>query len=246
MSELKDLFESFYSKLVLRDFFGKVIPGALVVGSFVYPRIIATCVGGLTSPWLWLLFIGLAWVAAFAIQALGEIHGWIRYYPRILECLAWEKVVERDPELKHLTGVGLAGLGPPDHERGDKNWQDFITHFNVNVSDPAQIMQRERLVVIKEACGNTYLAFIFTSLKVIADLVLRHLVDSTLPGPHAFLAAPTLVLALVVIYYLRRMHFIHVDRQFRFMISAVSRAGNGDPQGSSPNKRVNPSAGGIP
>jgi hypothetical protein len=70
MSEVENIFNTFYSKFILRDFFGKIVPGSILLSS------IATSLMSLTrtlkymdsmSGWMWLFFVGIRWIAGFAV-----------------------------------------------------------------------------------------------------------------------------------------------------------------------------------
>lgn len=84
---ISNLFDSFYTHFVLRDFVGKVIPGAIVVVAFGYTvpsfRAFVDCGLCADDPWLiwwlgeiplvvWLFLIGAFWLTGVAIQRLGE------------------------------------------------------------------------------------------------------------------------------------------------------------------------------
>lgn len=86
MNGLKSLFESFYGLLVLRDFFGKIIPGAVLLLAVVWPHVSwQTILVWMGSFWFAIFALGLSWVTAFAAQSVGEwIPGGLLYYPKKL------------------------------------------------------------------------------------------------------------------------------------------------------------------
>ena|SRR3990172_5837450 len=65
MSDLTSLFDALYTRLLLRDFFGKIVPGSFIILAIVISlppiptSILETvkCFGAM-SFWLWLFFLG--------------------------------------------------------------------------------------------------------------------------------------------------------------------------------------------
>ena len=75
-SELAGLFEDFYSKFVLRDLFGKITPGGILIFTVVSSH--ATIDGAISkaaalSFLAWVFLLGVAWLMGFAIQSAGEL-----------------------------------------------------------------------------------------------------------------------------------------------------------------------------
>jgi hypothetical protein len=130
MSELSNLFDSFYSRFVLRDLLAKVLPGLIVISavvvSFYCPGQALEYVNSM-SGWLWLGMLGLGWLVGFAAQGLGEKVGLIRYFPRSMYAneLAYFKVAA---DFDHCAPL-------------------------------MQQRKHERLVIVMEACGNGFLSF---------------------------------------------------------------------------------------
>ena len=81
---LKDFFDSTYDKLILRDLFGKIVPGVLfmlcAVGGLLGTDTLRDLTGRLT-PMPWVLTAGFAWLLGFALQYLGERSRLLRTYP---------------------------------------------------------------------------------------------------------------------------------------------------------------------
>ena len=82
------------------------------------------------SPWLWLLILGATWIAGFAIQALGELTGLVRIYPK----------------------------APTRAEARDKAIARRIQVYKLNETWATQ--ERERYVILKELSGNVALALL--------------------------------------------------------------------------------------
>jgi hypothetical protein len=217
MSDLKDLFESFYSKFVLRDFFGKVIPGLVlllataVAVSAPYPVASYVQSMGLISA---IAILGLSWLAGFTAQSVGEAVGLIRYYPRRNEL--GKTLTDRDAYKIRIESDRLA---------------------------PDQRHQLERLVVIKEATGNGHVALLLAALILIADgllEVVRAQADLSEWLWSEFLrAGPVFVFVVVAVVSLARMHWIHVQREWDWMQTMLTSKAETAMQ---PNQGLNPTA----
>lgn len=76
MSEVSGLFSAMYSNFILRDFFGKIIPGFIVLFSFfilLYPEKGVYLLISNASLHIQLILIGISWSFGLAIQRLGKI-----------------------------------------------------------------------------------------------------------------------------------------------------------------------------
>jgi hypothetical protein len=200
MSELTTIFDSLYSRLVLRDVFAKMVPGSVVLAAIATtltsPLEVAQYLRSMSFA-AWLLAASLAWILAFAVQAFGERWRLIKYYP--------------DP----------AENGPATLEA----FYDVKIAFD---QDPPQAdkQQVERLIVIKEACGNMYIALSTALLLFLFDGMLDVWRCKCQLWPWLWnesrRIAPVLVLTLAAVYYLRHMHFIHVHRQYAYMLQSLA------------------------
>ena len=87
----ENLVDALYSRFLLRDFFGKIVPGLLLLFTlgivFVSPEDCApgTCRDIIMALPLgvWVAIFGAAWIAAIAVQSFGEWAKLFRYYPKI-------------------------------------------------------------------------------------------------------------------------------------------------------------------
>lgn len=77
--------DSLYNSYLARDFFAKVVPGAIVLMGIVLsidnlrPAVLSV----LDGPWPAALSLyGICWLLGFLVQAIGEKHGWILAYPK--------------------------------------------------------------------------------------------------------------------------------------------------------------------
>jgi hypothetical protein len=195
MSDLRDLFDAFYSRLILRDVFGKIVPGSIIifaVGASLSS--ISDAANYLNSMpfWFWLFFLGASWITAFSVQAFAEKTRMIRYYSKHF-------AADRDFYIRRNRFDNHASVGPIERQ------------------------QLERLVVIKEACGNSYVSVIIAALI----LILNGLVDGVTFAQYCeeFKKSWHLVLLIILgIIFLAVMHFIHVGRQDTYMNTILEDA----------------------
>jgi len=190
MSDFSDFFESFYSKFILRDIAAKVTPGLIFVFSIAASASSVASVFAYMaamSLWVWVSLYAVAWIAAFAVQSFAEKASLIRYFP--------SSVVQSE-------------------------FYDVQIEFaRICSSDEKQ--QRERFVVIKEACGNSYVSLTIATLILILGAIIEASFNGTAFWPWAWQASHRVLLPILVlagtIVFLRKMHFIHVEREFLFM-----------------------------
>ena|SRR5437870_1383698 len=188
---LSGIVDALYSRLILRDFFGKVVPGSIIllsifVATFSYDDLKKGLDHISFLPGI--LLIGLSWILAFALQAFGETLHIICYH----DCETNEEFYVK----RHRFHVGT---GVQQHQ------------------------QLERLVVIREACGNGYLALTLSG----AFLALNTLATR---GPRALgnlftFYWPVIVFAVLLVVFLAVMHFVHVRRQSEYINSFLTMNG---------------------
>jgi hypothetical protein len=134
-----NVLDSLYTRLILRDVFGKIVPGsALIISLYIavlsppssnlYTAIIAVRAMSASS---WVIIMAAGWLTAFAIQALG---GWL-------------------PEWRFLPYIRYS-VAPLDDAF---EFQRKLLMF-ARVATDAEKQIFERATVIKEACGNASLA----------------------------------------------------------------------------------------
>jgi hypothetical protein len=134
--ELKPLFDSFYDKMVLRDLFGKAVPGVLFMMCAIGGLLGADTLGKIADHLnlaSWIVAAGLAWLLGFALQYLGELSHLLRTHPR---CNG--RYVNRDAFYS--------------------TWAAFH-----ELASPHEKVHAERLNVIKEACGNAAISLAFAA-----------------------------------------------------------------------------------
>lgn len=131
--DVRGLFDALYDKMVLRDVFGKVVPGlaliAAVLASLLGLDVIDSLLTKMTTV-LWVFVIGFSWLVGFALQNLGEVCRVLRTHP----------------------------YGPDRQETRDTfhtKWAEFH-----EVATSIEHVHAERLNIIKEACGNAAVSIV--------------------------------------------------------------------------------------
>lgn len=196
MNSIETLFDALYTRFLLRDIFAKIVPGTIVILSLSIVQFSITATKefllqmGIPS---WVLFAGLAWITAYAVQSFGEklglIHQWpkehdeperryklrIRYGELALD--HEKRLVERYVIIKEASGVGYVGLG-----------------LSLSV-----LFLKYILLGFFSGSPFTYYRENFQAQYLI-----------------------TIMFVLVLIYSLRNCHFGHLARQYNFIKSVVS------------------------
>ncbi len=156
-----ETFAALYNRYILRDFLGKIIPGAIAIAAlYMGARGLVEAKALVTTLPLggWIAAIGASWVAGFAVQSLGEFFHLIAYYPKpyIFPCgrpqRIWGNI--RD-EISLANNAQEIRTQLKDVVFGSEDqWNDFW--FGVQrASDERGREIVERTVIIKEACGNS-------------------------------------------------------------------------------------------
>jgi uncharacterized membrane protein len=131
--DLRGLFDAFYDKLILRDVFGKMVPGVALMATVLASLLGLDTVDHLLSRMttiLWLVVVGFSWLIGFALQYVGEVCRALRICPP-------------DPD------------GQYDRDAFHECWAKFH-----EVATPIEHVHAERLNIIKEACGNASVAIV--------------------------------------------------------------------------------------
>jgi len=155
MNQLTNVFDAFYSRFLLRDLCGKILPGSILLFSIAAIRFSYSQISQfLTSmPWeLWIAGAASGWVAGCAVQALGEWSGLLWPFPG--QPVRWAQ------QRHNIIVRGFAGV--PSLFLRSNRMRLNTGYINVRsfgmVASPGEQKLLERFVVIKEACGNTSLA----------------------------------------------------------------------------------------
>lgn len=78
------LMDALYGKLILRDLFGKIVPGFLVLSCLTLRFDSAGLLKGVVAEariFVWVVVVAISWLVALAVQSLGEAVGLIRFWP---------------------------------------------------------------------------------------------------------------------------------------------------------------------
>jgi hypothetical protein len=187
---MAELFDAFYSKMILRDFFGKIVPWLIVLST------VAVCIWweeislsdltkilGSVSVLGWLTVFGAAWITGISIQCFGE-----SFPPRCPK--------------KRLLGYFPAEI--PNSKAFFESWVNFR-----DIASPQVLVDAERFVVIKEVCGNASVSLAI-SLSFVIVYILLHYLHYRMVAREWRTIIPILFLWISLIHYLRKMHLIHV------------------------------------
>lgn len=150
---------------------------------------------------IWIIIISLAWLTGIAVQGVGEITGIIRYFPKC-----------RNKDKKERIEL-----------------EEWIKYYNafLKCASPSERQLNERYAVIKESCGNGFVALVLSVILIIRDnfnlvtLLASH--NNFLRWFHyRFLPlSPILILVLFFIITLCIKHFRHVNRQYLHMVECL-------------------------
>lgn len=217
--KIKDLFDALYYRMILRDFFGKVIPGLIFLATLCmclrweyaeYSKLIGMIKG--LSFFAWLVIFGGAWLTGFGIQGLGEVTGEtfigvIRYYPK------------NDPNIKCY-----------------KDWLKFLEDFRKR-AHREQKVEAERFVVIKEACGNGCVSLGVSFLMALFfDWVSGHITWTTVAESWRLWLPIVAVIVFLTLFLgiMHRKHFQHHCDYMKLVIERDYQKKGNDGEGDKP------------
>ncbi|MGH9841861.1 MAG: hypothetical protein ACREEM_24155 [Blastocatellia bacterium] len=159
--DLKGIFDSLYDKLVLRDLFGKVVPGSAFLlyafSGLLGLETVDRLLNKMTVT-LWVIAIGFAWLIAFALQFLGESCGMLKTHPSI----------RQKPE-GLLTSTEPEDYKTPDEQKSRNIFYEKWASFH-ELAESHERVYAERLSVIKEACGNGAVSIALITVGLIISL----------------------------------------------------------------------------
>jgi len=143
MENSKSLFDSFYTNFILRDLLAKITPGSIIFSTLfvISSKDSSSFVEFISDLTFWssIILLGILWITGIAVQGLGEILVWIRYFPKDID---------------------------------NRTFQEIRLEFLKRASD-GQKQENERIIVIKEACGNTYVAIVIALFLFFLGGVIR-------------------------------------------------------------------------
>jgi hypothetical protein len=212
------IFRNLYTGFLLRDFAGKIVPGFLlifsVVALFKKPADLYEEAKKEVPVFFILLLAAFAWTVTLGTQSLAEGLGIWSYFPAANVAAA--PAGSPAPATKG-PGFWKNLISPPPDKTFDKDTLD-VDEFQAKASEDEK-QQYERFVVIKEACGNLFVAGIlaipawtFRALRVRnVSIIPRRW--TALPEGRVLLCG---VYGLLLLLGLHRMHSQHVYRQYKF------------------------------
>lgn len=154
LNAILKIINAFYSKFILRDFFGKIISGSLflIMVSFAIIRIEHAVIfyDYLKNFWIWVIFIGISWLIGFAIQGIGT-----------------KEIKTNNGERKNYQ---LIRVFPKEYT--NKEGEDLYNKFKEKCKDYDKKEQHERYVVVKEACGNGGASLLFSSIFLLLNIII--------------------------------------------------------------------------
>ena len=214
--DLKSLFDSFYNRFVLRDLFGKIVPGLIVLlAADVCLFKIELIDMVLKGSWFFIiLFSGLAWISSFSLQYLGEMVGLLKTSPKVEEKLLKElhnKICKM--ENRELNSIECQGT---PRNLFYKIWQVFQESSNTMEYER---IHAERLVIIKEACGNGSVSMALSGLMFIIDQLLLYK-----NNPDSVMIFNDFVLIIVIFFFsfcLWQAHIRHVRYYSTFISNSL-------------------------
>lgn len=196
--------EDMYIKFVLLDLMAKIAPGAFCIISIFLA--LGNSLGRIgfddfysiidkfktITVWVWIIFIAFSWIVGFAIQGLGERFGVIKY--------GLDK--PKDELLEYAKDA-------KDFDKKTAIFEKMTIEFNEFANDGEKI-RYQRIVAIKEACGNGCVALFFSFfILLVSDVKFRFL--HILKDPYTSILL--VFIYIILIGSLWYMHSIHRNRQ---------------------------------
>jgi hypothetical protein len=161
----QSLLAGLYDHLLLRDVMAKVVPGVLVIATWMlggdpleaWPRRVPDW-----SAQAWVAVMILGWSLGFAVQSAGLRTGAVLF--RFRKTRPYRFVTKTaGGEVFDCVDVRTVGT------EADWNANDEKLHVACRRSESLKdARQRERLVVVKEACGNTATAMLVVAANELA------------------------------------------------------------------------------
>jgi len=194
MEHLQTVVQDLYTNFVLRDLAGKIVPGALLAFSLSLliskPLETLKLLNGKISTVATVVGAGILWVTVLGLQSIAESMGLLAYFPAV---------------------------GDKSGEAAFAEATQLMQQFLANAT-PADKLQYERFVVIKEATGNLKFALLLS-----APFWIYYIVHSWPKGKRkasvvALLKAGSTYLCIgfytLVLVGVHRMNNQHIMRQY--------------------------------
>jgi hypothetical protein len=190
-------FDALYTRFLLRDVFAKIAPGFLLLMSVLASLAgsVSTQAGTQTPSATDWSIPNLPTATWIGFLALSWILGFaIQSFGEFIRLIRYYPA--------NMTEIA---------------WRTLSSRFREHARYEVHRQQYERLVVIKEACGNTCASLLVTSLWVLVIFLVNGKLtwDSLMSNLHF------VVLDVVLFALLLRMHYVHVQRQHTLVLSVI-------------------------
>jgi hypothetical protein len=213
------IFRNLYTGFVLRDCAGKIVPGVLLLFSiaimFRQPRDVLAGFKKDVPLFAVLLIAGFAWTVTLGTQSLAECFGIWRYFPQGMSGAT------------HLPQNAWKNLFVPGPDQTFDADTLLVDEFQAHATEDEE-QQYERFVVIKEACGNLFVAGLLSIPTWILRLALNwkwkvHAPAKLTGRLHSSRQVLVVIYVIFVFVGLHRMHAQHVYRQMKFAQDIAAR-----------------------
>jgi hypothetical protein len=143
-----------------------------------------------------------------------------------LEKAPWYKIKKN--HMRDLDGVTIS---EDTAHTTEERFREFLHDRRKALKEPGHAQQGEHFVVIKEACGNGYLALTLAALLTIIGFAADWIYGETVGFAKQLVV---LVSMAGTAWYLRKTHLIHVRREFVYCTQAMpGKSGRQNPRRSS-------------
>jgi hypothetical protein len=193
MDKGENIIDAIYSRFVLRDALGKMVPGSILLATIIgsnipWPPNIDLIKA--VPVWAWLGFFGISWIVAFGLQSLGEKVKLIQYLPKCTDVDTWYSKY-----MQFRMNAKTEGLR--EHER--------------------MVVIMEACGNAAIALGAS---FVFLLIKLLFDLVAGKATLSTLKTALPSLGPPV-IMFVVLMCFLYRMHCEHRSRHYKLLLRGL-------------------------
>jgi hypothetical protein len=155
-----DAIKYLYSQFILRDVLSFITPGAIVTITALLLFLPAHEIIRLSHSIHWLLYIpifGVFYIVGFAVQCLGELFGFIRFTP----------YGERSCKKR----FGIFSCKYVKNKESIIWWreeqEELTKFFEATAENEGAKQGQERLVVLKQMCGNGFIAIFIAGIFVL-------------------------------------------------------------------------------
>jgi hypothetical protein len=196
---ISEIFQSLYSKYILKDILAKTIPGFIFLSTIIltkYPINIYYDFIKSLNPWYWIILYGFSWILGFAVQGLGEATTLIRTWPREVDTIA----IDRNA------------------------WFDLASICRQKGNN-SEILVNQRLGLIKESCGNNLFSLIILLIVSLFKVVFEHFTNKPnviklfyVDNKFSWIEFGSIYFyLLLIIISLLLTHIEHAKRQYIFL-----------------------------